>query len=319
MKVNLEEKPKTYIVVNPVAGLSQLEVVRETIQTALEARGIPYEFYETTGKDNLKKQIREAIAQGFKLFMAAGGDGTLSAVVDGLAGTGMPLVILPAGTWNTLARVFDVPLQLEDAIQLVFQEHEIRAIDALQIDQSFFVLNVSAGVGSRIIKSSKREEKRRFGKLADIWNGLRQLNDVRAYPFEVKIDGKLTKFRAAELMVANSANLGIKQFELDPGIRMDDGKMNVCRIYANSLGDYLRLAISMLRGDQKHNWNVLCVEASEQVEIRSKARLPVQGDGDVIGPLPVTVRIVPKAIHIVTPVAAEGQGVPIRSTSAERG
>jgi YegS/Rv2252/BmrU family lipid kinase len=319
MKVDLEEKPKTYIVVNPVAGLSQLEVVRETIQAALEARAIPYAFYETTGRDNLKKQIREAIAQGFKLFMAAGGDGTLSAVVDGLAGTGMPLVILPAGTWNTLARVFDVPLQLEDAIQLVFQEHEVRAIDALQVDQSFFVLNVSAGVGSRTISSSKREEKRRFGKLADIWTGLKNLNDVRAYPFEVKIDGKLTRFRAAELMVANSANLGIKQFELDPSIRMDDGKLNVCRIYANNIGDYLKLAVSMLRGDQKHNWNVLCVEASEEVEIRSRARLPVQGDGDIIGHLPVTVRIAPKAIHIVAPVAAEGQGVPISSASVERG
>jgi YegS/Rv2252/BmrU family lipid kinase len=319
MKVNLEEKPKTYIVVNPVAGLSQLEVVRETIQAALEARRITYEFYETTGKDNLKKEIQEAIAQGFKLFMAAGGDGTLSAVVDGLAGTGMPLVILPAGTWNTLARAFDIPLQLEDAIQLVFQEHEIRAIDALQVDQSFFVLNVSAGVGSQMIKSSKREEKRRLGKLADIRTGLRELNNVRAYPFEVKIDGKLTKFRAAELMVANSAKLGIKQFELDPGIRMDDGKMNVCRIYANNIGDYLRLAVSMLRGDQKHNWNVLCVEASEEVEIRSKARLPVQGDGDVIGSLPVTVRIVPKAIHIVTPVAAEEEGVPVSSASAVHG
>ncbi|HLO13393.1 MAG TPA: diacylglycerol kinase family protein [Anaerolineales bacterium] len=302
MQVNLQEKPKTYIVVNPVAGLSQLEVVRETIQSALEERGIPFEFYETTGKDNLKKQIHEAIQQGFKLFMAAGGDGTLSAVVDGLAGTQLPLVILPAGTWNTLARAFDIPLQIEEAIQLVFQEHQIRTIDALQVNQSFFILNVSAGLGAQTIKGVKREEKRRFGKLVDLWKGIKALSDFRSYLFEVKIDGKLTRFRASELMVANSATLGIKPLQLDQSIRMDDGKMNVCRIYANSFGDYLKLAISMLRGEQERNWNVLCVEALKEVEIHSRVRLPVQGDGDVIGQLPVTVKIRPKAIHIVTPI-----------------
>ncbi|MGB8983041.1 MAG: hypothetical protein WCC12_14290, partial [Anaerolineales bacterium] len=90
-----------------------------------------------------------------------------------------------------------------------------------------------------------------------------------------------------------------------PGIRMDDGKLNVCRIYANSISEYLRLAWSMLTGAQKKNWNVLCVEAREEVEIHCRERLPVQGDGDLIGYLPVTVTIRPQAIRIVTPKNAE--------------
>ena len=76
---------------------------------------------------------------------------------------------------------------------------------------------------------------------------------------------------------------------------MDDGKLNVCRIYANTIADYLKLAVSMLRGDQKHNWNILCVEALQEVEIRCREKLPVQGDGDVIGHLPVTVKILPES------------------------
>jgi diacylglycerol kinase family enzyme len=86
---------------------------------------------------------------------------------------------------------------------------------------------------------------------------------------------------------------------------MDDGKLNVCRIYANSITDYLKLGISMFRNDQKRNWNVLCVEALEEVEIRSSTKLPVQADGDLIGYLPVTVKIRPKAIQVVTPTDAE--------------
>ncbi|HSB03280.1 MAG TPA: hypothetical protein VLE49_21705, partial [Anaerolineales bacterium] len=69
MQVNLEQKPKTYVVINPEAGLSQLDIVREGIQGALQERDIPCEMYETTGKENLRKMIREKVQQGFKLFI----------------------------------------------------------------------------------------------------------------------------------------------------------------------------------------------------------------------------------------------------------
>ena len=271
----------------------------------MQGRDIPCEIYETTGEDDLKQQVREAVKQGFKLFISAGGDGTLSNVVDGLVGTEVPLVIIPTGTWNALARALDIPLQTDRAIDLSFQEHEIRTIDAMEVDHNYFVLSVSVGAGSRTMEGVDREHKRRFGMLADLWSALAHLLEFRSHRFEVKIDGQPTKFRASELVVANSSVLGIKALQLDPNIHMDDGRLNVCRIYANTISDYLRLAVSMLRGDQKHNWSLLCVEASHEVEIRCREKLPVQGDGELIGHLPVTVKIRPNAVHIVTPVNSE--------------
>ena len=305
MQVDIQQKPKTFIVVNPVAGVSQPEAVRAKIEAAFQSRDIPFEIYETTGKENLKQTIRRAVKQGFRLFLSAGGDGTLSGVIDGLVGTQIPLIILPTGTWNTVAQIMNIPLQVDLALELVFQEHELRTIDALEVDQSYFLLSVSAGVGSQTMEGVKRQEKRRFGKLVDLWKGIKQILEFRSYLFDVKIDGKRSRFRASELIVANSSSLALKALQLDPGIRMDDGKLNVCRIYANTLGEYFKLIVSMLRGDQKHNWNVLCLEASREVEIRSSEKLPVQGDGDIIGRLPVTVKIVPKAIQIVAPVTSE--------------
>jgi len=305
MQVDIQQKPKTYIVINPVAGLSELVTVREKIEIAFQSRDIPFEIYETTGNENLRQKVRNAVKKGFQLFVSAGGDGTLSGVIDGLVDTQIPLVILPTGTWNTVAQIMNIPLQIDPALELVFQEHTIRTIDALQVDQGFFILSVSAGVGSRTMEDVNRQEKRRFGKFVDLWKGLSQLLEFRSYLFDVKIDGKPSRFRASELMVANSGSLGLKALQLDPGIRMDDGKLNVCRIYANTLGEYLSLAISMLRGDQKYNWNVLCMEATKEVEIRCREKLPVQGDGDIIGRLPVTVKIYPKAIQIVAPINSE--------------
>ena len=306
MHVDIQQKPKTFVVLNPVAGVSEPGTVREKIEMALQAHDLPFEIYETTGQDNedIRQLVGNAVTQGFKLFISAGGDGTLSSVIDGLVGTEFPLVIIPTGTWNALARALDVPLQIDPAIDLVFQDHTIQTIDAMDVGGRYFVLSVSAGVGALTMKDVERQDKRRLGKLADLRKAVKEVLEFRAYQFEVKIDGKLTKFRAAELMVANTSILGIKSLQLDPNIRMDDGKLNVCRIYANSVSDYLKLAVSMFRGDQKRNWNVLCVEAQEEVEVRARERLPVQGDGDLIGHLPITVKIRPKAIQVVTPVSS---------------
>lgn len=307
MQVDIQQRPKTYIVLNPVAGVSEPRTVRERIETVLQTHDIPYEVYETTGSqdEDIKQLVHEAVRRGFQLFISAGGDGTLSKVIDGLVGSDIPLVIIPTGTWNALARALDIPLQVDQAINLLFQPNHIQSIDAMQVGQDYFVLSVSAGIGAMAMRNVEREDKRRLGKLADLRKAIAELLEFRAFQFEVKIDGALTRFRASELMVANTSILGLKALRLNPSIRMDDGKLNVCRIYANTVTEYLKLGWSMFRGDQERSWNVLCVEALNEVEIRSRERLPVQGDGEVIGQLPVTVKLRPKAIKIVTPLHAE--------------
>jgi len=305
MQVDIQHKPKTFVVINPMAGVLEAAEVRERIEAILQAHDLLCEFYETTPEESPRQRVREAVRQGFKLFVSAGGDGTLSSVASGLVNTQVPLVIIPSGTWNALARNLDIPLQVDQALDLVFREHTIRTIDAMQVGDEFYVLNVSTGLGSRTMKQVKRKEKRYLGKLPDLWRGFTQILDFPSYRFDLKIDGRNTMVHATELLVANSKILGIKPLQLDPNIHMDDGILNVCRLYAKSFGDYLSLACSMLTGTQDRNWNVLCVEARHEVVINSNRKLLVQGDGDIIGRLPVTIRIHPKAISIVTPVRAE--------------
>jgi YegS/Rv2252/BmrU family lipid kinase len=307
MQVDMQQKPRTYVVLNPVAGVSEPGTVRERIEAALHMHDIPCEIYETRGgtDEDIKQLVSDAVKRGFQLFISAGGDGTLSSVIDGLVDSNIPLVIIPTGTWNALARALDIPLEVDRAIDLVFQPHRIQTIDAMQVGDGYFVLSVSAGIGAMTMKDVERKDKRRLGKLADLRKALTEMLEFRSFQFEVKIDGTLTRFRASELMVANTSILGLKALRLNPNIRMDDGKLNVCRIYANTVTDYLKLGLSMLRTGHERSWNVLCVEALDEVEIRSRDRIPVQGDGGLIGHLPVTVKLRPKAIQVVTPPDAE--------------
>ena len=156
MQVDIEQKPRTYVVLNPVAGVSEPGSVREKIESALQSRDVPVEIYETTGEEDIKQLVREAVKKGFQLFISAGGDGTLSSVIDGLVGTEIPLVIIPTGTWNALARALDIPLQVDQAVDLLFQEHSIRTIDAMDVNGSYFVLSVSAGICRRVGAGEER-------------------------------------------------------------------------------------------------------------------------------------------------------------------
>lgn len=305
MQVDIQQRPKTFVVMNPVAGTLEPAIVREKLQSKLGEHQVPFEIYETTPESNPKQIVRDAVRQGFKLFLAVGGDGTLSSVASGLVDTHLPMVIIPTGTWNALARYLDIPLQFDQALDLVFQDHTIKTIDVMQVKNEFYLLSISTGLSSRFMSNVKREEKRRFGKLIELWKGFNRMMEFPSFRFDVRIDGKLTTFRASEIMVANVRTLALKSLELDTDIHMDDGKLNVCRIYAQSLSDYLSLAISMLTGNQEKSWNVFCMEALQEVEIRSNRNLHVQGDGDLIGRLPVTVKIRPKAVSIVTPPHVE--------------
>jgi diacylglycerol kinase (ATP) len=304
MQISFEHPPKTYVVMNPVSGTLQPDAKRETIRSVLQAHHVPFEMYETTGKEDIRQKVREAVQQGFELFLATGGDGTAAAVASGLVDTQKPLAIIPTGTWNALARNLDIPLTIEQALELVFQDHRIRVIDAMQVGDNFHILNISTGVGARTMRETKREEKQRYGRLADLWTALINLTGFQTYHFDVTIDGKLAKFRGLEVMVANSKIIGLKGIQLDPGIHMDDGKLNVCRLYADNLTEFIKLAISILLGKQRETPNVLCLEVMHEVEIRCREKnLPVQGDGDLIGRLPIVVKLRPKAIHIVVPAS----------------
>ena len=305
MRVNIENRPKTFVVMNPVSGTLESEMKRQTIQSALEARNILFEIYETTGKENIRNVVREALQKGFELFVAVGGDGTISAVASGLVDTQKPLAIVPTGTWNALARNLDIPLRADQALELLFSEHRIRVIDVMQVGDTFSILNISTGVGSRAMREVDREVKRRFWVFADLWVALTQLMGFQSHRFEVLVDNRPMSFRALEVMVANSPIIGLKAIQLDPDIRMDDGKLNLCRIHANNPREFFGLAMNILLGKQREDPRVSCFEVHDKVAIRARRKLPVQADGDFIGYLPILVKIHPKALHIVTPVASD--------------
>ncbi|MCA1790810.1 MAG: NAD(+)/NADH kinase [Thioalkalivibrio sp.] len=194
-----QETMRAFVVLNPVAGQSDDKSVRETLETAFAEHRIRYEVYETSDGDNPGDVVRSRLGDGFDLVVAVGGDGTVSAVIDGLVETQVPLGIIPSGTGNLIARELGIPTELDAAIALIAGTPRPRAVDAMRVGERVFVLNVSVGVSAEVVSDTSSKEKSRLGRLAYTWTTFRKLFDLEHRRFDIVVDGTAHEHRAVPL------------------------------------------------------------------------------------------------------------------------
>src|SRR5918997_5241973 len=160
---------RVFVVLNPVAGTSVVDEVRRALDQHFLPGETTYEVHETLKEDAVERIAREAQGRGYEMVVAAGGDGTVSAVAEGLVGTATPLGIIPLGTANVLARELGIPVELEGAVQLLAGAHGVTSIDAMKVGQKHYFTQVGVGIDALMIRDTKREHKRRFGRIAYLW------------------------------------------------------------------------------------------------------------------------------------------------------
>jgi diacylglycerol kinase family enzyme len=130
--------------------------VLQALELHFPAARIDYTVHEPRKGDAFGEIVRARLGEGFDLVVAAGGDGTVSAVVDGLAGSAVPLGIIPTGTANLVARELNIPLVPREAVELIVRAPRSRTIDAMRIGTRVYVLvagGTSAGSGSSPISA----------------------------------------------------------------------------------------------------------------------------------------------------------------------
>ncbi|NLG50880.1 MAG: diacylglycerol kinase family lipid kinase [Chloroflexi bacterium] len=290
-----------FVVLNPEAGRFEQVELREALRVKFRGAHSRYTIYEMNGQEDIVPVVRQAIENGFSRVVAAGGDGTVSAVVSGLVGTNVPLGIIPIGTGNALARELGIPLKPYKAVDLLVGAHTTRSIDAMQVGERYFVLVVGAGVSSLVIGGTHREAKLRFGRLAYVFQVLKQFLGFQPYRFKIVVDGRTLHLRASEVLVANTSRVGWSALHWARNIRPDDGELVVCIIRLPSLWAYLRVGWSMLFNRQHRNPRMRFLGARDKVLIECRQPVQVQADGEMIGQVPVEVRVVPSAVQVIVP------------------
>lgn len=179
--------------------------------------------------------------------LAAGGDGTVNEVINGLSGSDVPFGIIPLGTANDFARQAGIPDDADHAMDVVLQHPPMR-IDTAQLNDRRF-LNVSVGgVAAEITAETPQDAKESLGVLAYALSGLRKLTDLR--PYTARFCGQDFDMRCKVLLfaVANGRRTGGGTL-VAPRARITDGLLDVCIIEALTRGDVGRMLLKVRRGE----------------------------------------------------------------------
>ena len=244
------------------------------------------DWYQTTLEDPGRSMAEEAAISGADMVLVCGGDGTVRTVCAELAGTGVPVGVVPAGTGNLLARNLGIPLYLRAAIDVALNGQD-RAIDLVSVsgdgiehDQHFMVM-AGMGFDAAIMEGASEQIKARVGWLAYVVSGLRNLM-FPAVRLEVSIDDEpFTKHRARTVVIGNVGYLqaGIP---LLPDASIDDGVLDVVLLSPRAFLSWLPLAFRVMSKGKRTD-SSLDRMTGHRVTVRAAHDTPRQLDGDSIG------------------------------------
>jgi len=290
------------VVFNPATG-DEAGERKAGIAAALAAHGLEARWFETTRQDPGQGHTRRALADGTDLVMVSGGDGTVMACVTSLAGTQVPLAVLPGGTGNLLANNFEIPDDLDGAIDVALRGERLR-LDVGAIGDDRFVVMCGIGFDAAMLRDADPDLKARIGAVAYVLSGFRQLRR-RATRFHLRLDHRSPFVRTGQGVLVG--NLGQLQGGLPvmPDASPTDGLLDVAVLETRTVLDWLVLAARVL-ARRRHRDPQMELFRARHVEIRCDRPQPVERDGDTAAPAEeLVVDVVPSALTLCVPPQEE--------------
>ncbi len=243
-------------------------------------------WFETTVDDVGATMTRAAVAAGADVVVAAGGDGTVRVVCAEMAGTGVPVGVVPAGTGNLLARNLGIPLGRDQALEVVLHGRD-RAIDLVQIkgdglEATRFAVMAGMGLDAAIMAGAPDAMKRRMGWPAYVVAGMRHLR-YPAVRVTISVDGSEPVHRKARTVLVGNVGSLTAGIPLLPDARIDDGVLDVVVIAPRRVVGWLSLLWRVLTRHPRIDER-LDRYTGRSVVVTAATSTPRQLDGDIVGP-----------------------------------
>ena len=289
---------RVQVIINPAAG--QDEPILNTINDVFRRYEVAWDANITHGPGEATRLAQQAVADGVDLVAGYGGDGTQMEIASGVLGSTTPMAILPGGTGNAMAFELKVPRNLRQAVELICQSSNRRAVDLAKIGERYFMLRLYTGPQEEYLAS--REEKDRYGLLAYPLASLRVLKNLTVAQYTLTIDGDEIEDEGIMCFIFNAESMGGVELRGSVGISVSDGLLDV--FMANGNRQSRRAIASYVLTSGKDNTNIHHWQAKE-ITIEADPPQPVWIDGEPFGQTPFTATVVPQAIQVVVPYKEE--------------
>lgn len=261
-------------------------------------------WLETAEDDPGRSMAATAVEQQVDLVVAAGGDGTVRVVADGLANSGIPMGIVPSGTANLLARNLDIPMAEADAIETVLSGRT-RTIDLIKLsvdgrEVEHYAVMAGMGIDAMIMDETSPDLKDKIGTAAYFVAAARALGRLPV-PMRIRVDNHRPHRRRAMICVVGNVGGLPGNITLIPGAKPDDGLLDVYVASPHRLTQWIRVFIRLLTR-RPNGEDRVDIWRGQRVEVHLDEPDNYQLDGDKVGELRrLLAEVQPQALSVRVP------------------
>jgi len=284
------------VIANPEAGRGRGARQVAQLRQWMEERSIEHEFLITERAGHATELASRLASSGTTRVIVAGGDGTISEVVNGLIGTEVEMGIVSIGTGNDLARTLNLPYNDVARAADIALAGRVRPIDVGREHGRFFVSSVGLGFASDVVEQSNRPGWLTGSAIffVAVHRALRKLRTIR---IALELDGAARELDCVSVLVQNTAYTG-GGLRIAPGASMDDGLLDVAIIGPIGKLDLVANFPRLYRGTHSDHPQ-FAVYRARRVRVETAAPLPKMLDGDIWGSSPLEAEVVTQAVKVV--------------------
>lgn len=293
-------RKRARVIYNPTSGREVLKSKMIDILNVLERAGYETSAFETTPVPNSAcHEATRAAKAGFDLVVAAGGDGTINEVVNGIA----PLqhrpamAIIPAGTTNDFARALHIPRADPVAAARIILKRETFKMDIGKANQNYFVNIAGGGLLTELTYEVPSDLKTVFGYLAYLVKGAELLPRIRPIDMDLKYDGGHFVGQASMFLLAMTNSIGGLE-RIVPNASLDDGQFTMIIVKTSNLIQILQLLAEVINGHHINDPRIVYRKTSRLIAKPINNKMEINLDGEYGGNAPMTFKNLKQHIRI---------------------
>ncbi|MBC5802234.1 MAG: YegS/Rv2252/BmrU family lipid kinase [Candidatus Eremiobacteraeota bacterium] len=254
-------------------------------------------FDIVTDHQALKRCAKRALNAGAESILLAGGDGSMTTIVDVLARSETVLGVLPLGTGNSFAKTLTIPETLAEAVDVIARGR-VAQVDLGMVDDTHFANFSVIGLSAEVANAAPHALKPLLGPLTYVVGGIAPFLRHRAFRARLRFDGRRMEFPTHQIVIASGRYFGTKPITADASI--GDGKLTVFTTSGLSHVDVATMYVALGLGLQEHLRDAISLRTSE-IAIKAKPKQRVSIDGSHYGSTPVRYGVARRALRVFVP------------------